>query len=292
MSAESPEQKKVFDFFRQKYDSQEFFAKNELAVYAGWDPEKSTFKTYWSKQFRPLLVPHGEKYRVSQYFKRFATWAKFRDNVLTQNRVLSPGYKPSTFDKLVVFEFFMPLRNEEYLRAALDMLFYKDFVISRLKIFDDAELLKYFPKKDGETQDAYLEGICNWVSDKFVGYSIRHVSGRYRLGNLKSKKEANELTEGGEPYLIDETTAVTTFIIPYGEPHPNTAIPDEKKQNESETETNLLNEANMIRWIFSQLFVQSIIEVVNGEDEIWLLESGVFNRLHIWKSARNTGGED
>ncbi len=39
----------------------------------------------------------------------------------------------------------------------------------------------------------------------------------------------------------------------------------------------------MIRWFFNELFVQSILEVVNGEDEIWLLESGIQNQLHIYK---------
>lgn len=43
-------------------------------------------------------------------------------------------------------------------------------------------------------------------------------------------------------------------------------------------------EANLIRWFFRQLFVQSILEVVNAEDEIWLLETGMRDRLHIWRA--------
>lgn len=46
----------------------------------------------------------------------------------------------------------------------------------------------------------------------------------------------------------------------------------------------LLQEASLIRWLFDALFVQSILEVVNGEDEIWLLESGIQNRLYIYKA--------
>lgn len=48
-------------------------------------------------------------------------------------------------------------------------------------------------------------------------------------------------------------------------------------------EEALREEAASIRWFFNQLFVQSILEVVNGEDEIWLLESGMQNQLHIYK---------
>jgi hypothetical protein len=31
------------------------------------------------------------------------------------------------------------------------------------------------------------------------------------------------------------------------------------------------------------LFVRAITEVVNGEDEIWMVETGLKNRLHIWQ---------
>lgn len=42
-------------------------------------------------------------------------------------------------------------------------------------------------------------------------------------------------------------------------------------------------EAAVIRWFFWLLFVQSILQVVNGQDEIGMLESGIRNRLHIWR---------
>jgi hypothetical protein len=42
-------------------------------------------------------------------------------------------------------------------------------------------------------------------------------------------------------------------------------------------------EAKTIRWFFNALFVQSIIQVVNGEAEIWMVESGLRTRLHIWR---------
>ena len=43
-------------------------------------------------------------------------------------------------------------------------------------------------------------------------------------------------------------------------------------------------EANQIRFIFKNLFVRSIQALVDGEDEIWMLESGITNRLYIWKN--------
>jgi len=41
-----------------------------------------------------------------------------------------------------------------------------------------------------------------------------------------------------------------------------------------------------VRWSFDNLFVSSILEVVNAEDEIWLVESGMKNRLHIGAQKR------
>ena len=45
------------------------------------------------------------------------------------------------------------------------------------------------------------------------------------------------------------------------------------------------NELETIRVLFDQLFVRSIIQLVNGEDQIWMLESGPQSRVHIWEAA-------
>ncbi len=42
-------------------------------------------------------------------------------------------------------------------------------------------------------------------------------------------------------------------------------------------------EVRRIRWFFGALFVSTITELVNAEDQIWLLETGVYNKLHVWK---------
>jgi len=98
------------------------------------------------------------------------------------------------------------------------------------------------------------------VAGKFVGYSIGHVSGRFRNEDLATRDEAAKI-EKLRRYLTDETTAVTRFIFPC--------------EGEDEVER--------VRWVFDHLFVNSIIQVVNGEDEIWMVESGIRNRLHIWR---------
>ena len=71
-------------------------------------------------------------------------------------------------------------------------------------------------------------------------------------------------------YLVDETTAIVRFLFPCGK------VTDSEKQSE---ET-----ASQVRWFFEKLFVDTILEVVNGEDEVWLLESGFRSQLKIFRA--------
>jgi hypothetical protein len=262
MSATSPEQKKAYEFLLKKFTSQEFFTKSEFQQATGWT-KSSTFETYWTKQFQTLVVAQSAThYRVSEVFRRFTAWDKFQNHV-TQKRRVAADYTTFTFDKVMLFEFFMPLTNEGYLRTSLDALFYKDTIISRLKTVPITKLKQEFPSLPSESDKDYLERICKWVSGKFVGYSISHVSGRFRAAELKSIKEASDILACSGRYLVDETTAIVRFIFPCG------------------SDGDI--EPKQIRFFFTLLFVQSIVEVVNGEDEIWLLESGFQNKLHIWR---------
>lgn len=43
-------------------------------------------------------------------------------------------------------------------------------------------------------------------------------------------------------------------------------------------------EASAIQFLFTSLFVRSITLLVAGEDEIWMVESGQNDRVHVWKA--------
>ncbi len=111
------------------------------------------------------------------------------------------------------------------------------------------------------TNEDVLDAACSWIENNFVGYSIYHVDGRFRGAGLMTQADAAELQVRGGRYLVDETTAVTRFIFPC-------------KDDE---------QAELVRYFFELLFVQSIIQLVNAEDEIWMVESGFQNRIHIWR---------
>jgi len=285
MSLTSQEQVKVYNFLLKKFTSQEAFTKEEFQAASGWQKPK-TFKTYWSKQFKTLLVPvPGGKYQVSEVFRRFTSWDKFQLHV-TQNRRVAADYTTLTFDTVMLFEFFMPLTNEGYLRTSLDALFYEDTIMSRLKTVEIGKLKLQFLAEIDESDEAYLKRICKWVSNKIGGYSISHVNGRFRAMDLKTTKEAYELvSKKSGRYLVDETTAIVRFIFPCGEPSRNRFIASSSYLEKllDKSKQDLGSETQSIRYFFHLLFVQSIVEIVNGEDEIWLLESGYQSKLHIWR---------
>ena len=281
MSALTPEQEQTHAFLLKHFERGSVFTKEELHTASGW-AKMGTFNTHWSKQFEPLLVDSGSgKYRVGEAFRKLAdqkAWFKY----VSQNRNAS-NYTSYTHDAVVVFEFFMPLTNEADLRGSLDSLFYQDSIDRRLKFADKAKLQAVFPRNPNEANRAYLVRLRNWVSSKFGGYSINHVSGRFLAAELTTRKDSAD--NQWSRYLVDETTAVVKFIFPCGEPK-QARFGDFSKYLEDlldETPANVHVEANKIRYFFHLLFVQSIVEAVNGEDQIWLLESGLRSNLHIWR---------
>src|SRR5580704_16077770 len=109
MSVNREPQERAFQFLLQKCNTQDLFTKQEFQDETGW--ADNSFRTYFFKQFKDLLIPVGKNhYRVSFAFRRFATWPKFRDQVVTQNRKLTRSYQPHLHEHVVMFEFFMPLR--------------------------------------------------------------------------------------------------------------------------------------------------------------------------------------
>jgi len=156
-----------------------------------------------------------------------------------------------------VYEFYMPLTHESALRMTLDSLFYKDAILPRLRRIGIEPLKKSFEWLMTDDEDSYLERVSKFFEGKFGGYSIYHVDGRFRAAKLCTQDEAAEISKTGR-YLVDETTAVSRFIFPC------------KK-----------GEADKVRFLFKELFINAITEQVSGEDEIWVVESGLRNQVNI-----------
>ena len=172
-------QEMAFAFFCEHLESQAVFEKDDLRAATNWSD--SAVSTYWSKQFRPFVreVDSG-RYRVTEAFRPFSTWDRFRQHVTQVRRVTATDYTYTPYDSVLVYEFFMPLTNEAALRGTLDALFYKDTIISKLRSMEAADLEGQLQRQAGEDEGAYLDRLCGWVAERFVGYSMSHVSGRFR----------------------------------------------------------------------------------------------------------------
>jgi hypothetical protein len=170
--------------------------------------------------------------------------------------VAQDRYAPRTYDHVVVLEFYMPLTQESALRRTLDSLFYEDAVGPRLRRIDRERLRAVFG--DGE-DDAVLERATRFIDEKFRGYSIYRVDGRFRSITLTTLQGAAEIARSGT-YLADETTAVCRFVFPCS-----------------------ADEPARVRFLFDELFVAALTEKVRGEEEIWVVESGMRNQIRIWR---------
>ncbi len=278
--------RRSFNFLQNHSRSPEAFSKEDFREFANY-PNPDNFDTYFSKKFRHFLeeAPNeDDKYLVSGVFKKYSKWEKFRA-YYSQSTKIKVDYIEEYYKNLMIFEFFMPLTNENDLRSSLDELFYKDTVKLALNRILKSELNEAFPKEDDEPEEQYIERICDWISMRFGGYSIGTVRGRFKTDNLKSFSEEAILKSSGIDYIIDETTAIVRFIFYVGIPRKNPILFNIEQFNDSleENHEDMYWEANQIRYIFKNLFVKNVIELVNGEDEIWMLESGIKNRLYIWK---------
>lgn len=261
-------QRAAHTFLLEHLQSQEPFTIAEFIAATGWD-KPGTFNTYLRKQYRGLIenveggafkISDTGRYRVTESFRKLVAWRKFKQHVTQVRRVVT-DYEP-TSSEVLIYDFLMPLTNEAYLRTTLDALFFKDTLLARIKTIPVTDLEKHFTRPRGQSDDEYLGVIIKFIEDHFVGYSISHVDGRFRSGRVLTQDEVAKYQKKGQRYLIDETTAVTRFIFPY----------------------HTRDELERIRYLFHSLFVRSIIQLVNGEEQIWMLESGPQSRVHMWQA--------
>lgn len=263
-------------FLLEHLQSQEPFTMAEFITATGWD-KPGTFETYLRKQYKGLIenveggrfkISHAGRYRVTESFRKLVAWRKFKQHVTQVRRVVT-DYEPIS-SEVLIYDFLMPLTNEAYLRTTLDALFFKDAILARLKTIPSADLEQRFDPDPHKSDDEYLDKIIKFIEEHFVGYSISHVDGRYRSGRVLTQDEVADFQKKGQRYLIDETTAVTRFIFPYRTPV----------------------ELAQVRYLFHALFVRSIIQLVNGEEQIWMLESGPQSRVHIWQALDDDDAEE
>jgi hypothetical protein len=77
---------------------------------------------------------------------------------VSQKRRLTFEYKHSTYQTVLIFEFFLPLTNETVLRNALDALFYRDTIQKKLLLaIGVTELKSQIEPRPDESDEAFLD---------------------------------------------------------------------------------------------------------------------------------------
>ncbi len=280
--------KKGYSFFRERAHDAKPFTLEELEAVSGWS--RVSIDTYKTKQWKDLLEKAGQNlWTVRKEFLRLSE-AEFLDHI-SQKRPLFSRYNRKGHQHYVMFEFLLPLTRESQLRAALDELFYSDTVAQRLREIGVAKLCEIVTRQPEETTEEFYARVVELATDRFGGYSISHVSGRYKAAQLMTRDDALKHVTGGGRYLIDETTAAVRFIIPCQTGTFSFSDTLEASFNWIELleapEDTLEEEVQLVRKLFFVLFVESVVRTVKGEDEIWLIESGIHHRLYRWERVEH-----
>jgi hypothetical protein len=210
-------------------------------------------------------------YRVLPEFKRL-TWEEFQE-LVTQVRHPFAIYDRTTFTSVVVYDFLLPLTREDKLRKALDELFYRDTLERRITEVGLDVIGRYIPRQANEPERAYVTRVIQFIDDRIGGFSISHVSGRFRVGKILTRKESGDKLAADEPYLIDETTAVVRFIIPCASSKIAHEGDFELAESEDEHSEAVEQEIAQIRGIFFEIFVEALVPSIRGEKLIWMLET-------------------
>lgn len=93
-------------------------------------------------------------------------------------------------------------------------MFYRDTIAMRAEDIGLENFESLIARNPGMSDADYLNRICEIVSNKFGGYSVFRVQGRFKVGDLITRNDAGLCLANDQPYLIDETTAAVRFIVP------------------------------------------------------------------------------
>lgn len=274
-----------FDFLREKANKGEGITATELAERTGWTQLNA--RTNISKRIRPFLE---EDRKHSGHFKVKANildidYTNYA-SLFKQADVLVRNYDERHHPDVVVYELFMPLTCEDKLKRALDKLFYKDSILQKLRALETKQIRNIFPPKPNETDNEYYGRVCSLAGNRFGGYSISHVNGRFRDFNLGllTKTEAAETEDAKDKdYLMDETTANVRFIFPIDATeelveYQEDGLPLQMQMEFPDMRESVNDEHKQIQWLFRNLFMTTILNTI-GQEQIWVLESGKRSQL-------------
>jgi hypothetical protein len=267
---------RAFDFLIEHAQGRKSFSVEQFSAETEWSIAETQKNI--SNRLSDLIFTEGKKYFAKPEILRVRL-DDFKE-LLHQKKRLFTDYVLEVSSSILIYEFFMPLSREDRLREALDNLFYRDTIEQRIQEISISRIRNGLKLSSDYSENKIRRLVFDFMESTIGGYSIYMVNGRYRADALASREEVIARPFGYGPYIVDETTAIVRFILPvetdagkyeYGkilEPA-SMAIGTKKR-------------AELMSWLFLNFFAEALIRVVQKEDEIWLLESGMRSAFYKW----------
>ena len=159
---------RAFNFLLEHAQSGKPFTLDELVKASGWTV--STAKIYLGKKFSDLIKKKNGVYHVSPEILRVRL-EDFKD-LHRQKQRLFTDYVREAPQKVLVYEFFMPLSREDRLREALDNLFYKDTVEQRIKEIGISKIRAALNLPKSSSDEEVTQFVVNFMDNTIGGYSL------------------------------------------------------------------------------------------------------------------------
>ncbi len=266
----------TFDFLVEHAQERKSFSVEQFSTGTGWTIAEA--QEIIRNRLSDLVYEEGEQYFAKPEVLRVRL-DDFQE-LLHQKKRLFTDYVLEVSSSILIYEFFMPLSREDRLREALDNLFYRDTIEQRIQEIGISQIRAGLKLPSDYSEDKIRQLVFDFMESTLGGYSIYLVNGRYRADVLASRAEVVTRPFAYGPYIVDETTAIVRFILPvetdagkfeYGKIlEPASMAMGTKKR------------AELLSWLFLNFFAEALIRVVQKEDEIWLLESGMRSAFYRW----------
>lgn len=276
MTAETKSIKRAFDFLIERAQERKSFSVEQFSTETGWSIPETRERI--SNRLSDLIYQEGERFFAKPEILRVRL-DDFKE-LLDQKKRLFSDYVLEVSSSILIYEFFMPLSREDRLREALDNLFYRDTIEQRIQEIGISRIRAGLKLSPDYSEDKIQGMVFDFIESTIGGYSIYLVNGRYRADVLVSREEAVSRPFASGPYIVEETTAIVRFILPvetdagkfeHGKIlEPASAVSGTQKR------------AELLSWLFLNFFAEALIRVVQKEDEIWLLESGMRSAFYRW----------
>ena len=266
----------AFDFLYKHAQEAKPFTIDELSAVTEWSPA-DTQNNIINRLSDIVYEERGEYFAKPEILRvRLADFTELLD----QKKRLFTDYILEVSPSILIYEFFMPLSREDRLREALDNLFYRDTIEQRIQEIGISQIREGLKLPQEYSEDNIKNLIFEFMESAIGGYSIYLVNGRYRADSLASREEviARPLAYG--PYIVDETTAIVRFVLPVETAEGSFEYG--KVLEPASTAVGTQERADLVSWLFLNFFAEAIIRVVQKEDEIWLLESGMRSAFYKW----------